>query len=104
MYSIHISYIELDVICLKRRLGKTDIFVSEIGLGCWELGVLTTINGIPLTYGDVDSKVASDIVKTALKLGVNTFDTADSYSLGNSEQRLGAILKEKRSEVNLFTI
>ena len=87
----------------KRRLGKTRLFVSEIGLGGWELGGLTTINGIPLTYGDVDSKVASNIIKTALRLGVNTFDTADSYSLGNSERRLGVALKEKRSSVNLFT-
>jgi len=87
----------------KRRLGKANISVSEIGLGCWELGGLTTINGIPLTYGNVDSEVASDIIKTALKLGVNTFDTADSYSLGNSERRLGTTLKENRSEVNLFT-
>ncbi len=87
----------------KRRLGKSNIFVSEIGLGCWELGGLTTINGIPLTYGNVDSKVAADIIKMALKLGIDTFDTADSYSLGNSERRLGTVLKEKRSTVNLFT-
>jgi len=32
----------------KRRLGKTDIFVTEIGLGCWHLGGQTTICGYSL--------------------------------------------------------
>ena len=37
----------------------------------------------------------------ALELGIDTFDTADSYSLGNSERRLGEILKENRSNLNI---
>ena len=87
----------------NRKLGKTNLSVSEIGLGCWPLGGLATINGISITYGDLDETTASNIIKTALELGVNTFDTADSYSLGNSEKRLGKALKDHREDVHIFT-
>ena len=87
----------------RRRLGNTDLLVSEIGLGCWQLGGLTTINDISITYGDVNEKTAENIISRALELGINTFDTADSYSLGNSERRLGKALSERRAEVHIFT-
>jgi len=92
------------IIMLKqRKLGKTNLSVSELGLGCWQLGGLTTINEISITYGDVNEQTAVKIINKALELGINTFDTADSYSLGNSERRLGKVLSERRSEVNIFT-
>lgn len=87
----------------KRKLGKTDLNVSEIGLGCWQLGGLSIINDVSTTYGDVDESTAYKIVETALEMGINTFDTADSYSQGNSEKRLGNIFKECRDEVYIFT-
>ncbi|RZD44414.1 MAG: hypothetical protein CXT78_06605 [Thaumarchaeota archaeon] len=86
-----------------RKLGKTELTVSEIGLGCWELGGETTINDIPLTYGKVSEKSASKIIQTAIKMGINTFDTADSYSLGNSEKRLGNKIKNLEKKINIFT-
>jgi aryl-alcohol dehydrogenase-like predicted oxidoreductase len=87
----------------KRRLGKTDLLVSEIGLGCWQLGGLTTINNISLTMNDVNEKTAEEIICTSIEKGINTFDTADFYSLGNSERRLGKSLKDRRSDVCIFT-
>jgi len=87
----------------KRRLGKSEIYVSEIGFGCWHIGGLTTINGLATTYGNIDSKTASKLINTALKFGINTFDTADIYSLGNSEKILGKILKNNRTDVKIFT-
>ena len=88
----------------KRKLGKTDLSVSEIGLGGWQLGSPTKINDIPgITFGGLDKNTALEIINTALELGINTFDTADVYSLGNSEFRLGKALKEYRSDVNIFT-
>ena len=86
-----------------RHLGKTKLKVSEIGLGCWELGGEMTINGIPLTYGKVSKRNASKIIQTAIKMGINTFDTADTYSLGNSEKRLGSEIKNIKKKVNVFT-
>ena len=86
-----------------RKLGKTKLNVSEVGLGCWELGGETIINGIPLTYGDINESTASKIIQTAIKIGINTFDTADTYSLGNSEKRLGNEIKNTKKRINIFT-
>ena len=87
----------------KRKLGKTDLFVSEIGLGGYQLGGLSRINDIPTAFGDMDEKTAISIINTAMELGINTFDTADFYSLGKSEIRLGKAVKKYRNQVNLFT-
>ena len=87
----------------KRKLGQTDLLVSEIGLGGYQLGGLSRINDIPTAFGDMDEKTAINIINTAMELGINTFDTADFYSLGKSEIRLGKAVKEYRDKVNLFT-
>jgi len=88
----------------KRKLGNTDLNVSEIGLGGWQLGAPATINDLPgMAFGGLDEKTALNIINTALELGINTFDTADVYSLGSSELRLGKALREYRSDVYLFT-
>ncbi|MDP4104006.1 MAG: aldo/keto reductase, partial [Bacillota bacterium] len=49
----------------KRKLGKSNILVSELGLGCMSLGT--------------DEKSALEIIHTALEEGINYFDTADLY-------------------------
>ncbi len=63
-----------------RTLGKTGFKVSEIGLGCWQLGN---------DFGPVEEQMAQDILQTAQRHGVNFFDTADVYGGGISEQRIG---------------
>jgi aryl-alcohol dehydrogenase-like predicted oxidoreductase len=68
-----------------RRLGKTGYSVSEIGLGCWQLGG---------SFGDIDDKTADAILDKALSLGVDFWDTADVYGMGQSESRVGARLKQ----------
>lgn len=65
----------------KRRLGKTGFKVSEIGLGCWQLGG---------DFGPVSARTSTEILDTATKLGVNFWDTADVYGAGESERRIGA--------------
>jgi aryl-alcohol dehydrogenase-like predicted oxidoreductase len=64
-----------------RTLGKTGYSVSEIGLGCWQLGG---------DFGPVSDQTAADILRTARSLDVNFWDTADVYGGGQSEERIGA--------------
>ena len=86
----------------QRKLGKK-FKVSELGLGGWQLGGFASILGIPITYGNVNENSSKKIIQSALSFGINTFDTADSYSLGNSEKILGISLKKSRSIVKIFT-
>jgi aryl-alcohol dehydrogenase-like predicted oxidoreductase len=64
-----------------RTLGKTGYSVSEIGLGCWQLGG---------DFGPVSDQTAADILRTARSLDINFWDTADVYGGGQSEERIGA--------------
>lgn len=64
-----------------RQLGKYGVKLSEISLGSW------------LTFGHgVSHKAAFECVSTALKQGINFFDTADVYNKGEAEKTLGKIL------------
>lgn len=67
----------------RRRLGKTDYQVSEIGLGCWQLGG---------DFGPLADETATEIMNKAAQLDVNFWDTADVYGGGLSESRIGAQL------------
>jgi aryl-alcohol dehydrogenase-like predicted oxidoreductase len=69
-----------------RTLGKTGYQVSEIGLGCWQLGG---------DFGPVGDETASEILRTARSLDVNFWDTADVYGAGQSESRIGAFKDKK---------
>lgn len=70
----------------SRTLGKTGYTVSEIGLGCWQLGG---------DFGPVSDDTAAEILRTARSLDVNFWDTADVYGGGQSEQRIGAFKDKK---------
>ena len=50
-----------------RRFGPTDMTVSALGFGCWEMGG---------TYGDIAEAEADAAVNWAIDLGINCFDTA----------------------------
>lgn len=77
-----------------RSLGKTDLRLSEIGLGCQSLG-----GGLHHGGG----RDALELVAAALDAGVSFFDTADHYSLGQSEQLLGRALQHVRQSVVIGT-
>ena len=77
-----------------RPLGRTGLFVSEICLGTMTFGG----EGFWKAIGEVDQKGATAIVGRALEAGVNFIDTADVYSLGQSEIMLGQALKDLRVE------
>ena len=83
-----------------RRLGRTNLQVSEISLGTVELGM---DYGIP-AQGEHRQPSEADAARTlncALDLGVNLIDTARAY--GNSEAIIGRALKSRRSEYILAT-
>src|SRR5258708_31811711 len=72
------------------QMGNTGLFVSEICLGTMTFGG----QGMFKVVGEVDLKGATGIVARSLEAGVNFFDTADVYSMGNSEKLLGQALKD----------
>ena len=74
----------------ERRIGKTNLRVSEIGFGCWPIG-----GG---SYGPVKDADSLDALQAAWESGVNFFDTADVYGEGHGEELLGAFLKDKHRD------
>lgn len=82
------------------KLGNSDLNVSRICLGCMSFGDASGMQNWALNYDD--SEV---IIKKALDLGINFFDTANCYSNGSSEIYLGKALNKlvKREDVIIAT-
>jgi aryl-alcohol dehydrogenase-like predicted oxidoreductase len=80
------------------RLGMTDLEVSPIAFGTWQLGG---------EWGEFDESEAIAAIRQALDLGVNLFDTAHGYGFGASERVLGKALRDeiehRRDEVVIAT-
>ena len=80
-------------------LGRTDLKVSRLCMGCMSFGG-PEAKGFEWTVGYESSK---KIIDRAFDLGINFFDTADVYSNGRSEQIVGKALKGRRNQVVLAT-
>lgn len=82
------------------NLGKTGLKVSKLCLGCMSFG--SDRGGIRATVKEEDAR---NIIKYALDAGINFFDTANYYSLGESEEILGRALKDyaNRDDVVIAT-
>ncbi len=78
-----------------RKFGKTGWNVSEVGVGCWQIG--------GADWGDISESVSLNILHSAADMGINFFDTADVYGLGRSETVLGKFLKETHKDVYVAT-
>jgi aryl-alcohol dehydrogenase-like predicted oxidoreductase len=83
-----------------RKLGQTNIEVSEIGFGTWGLG--GTVNGA-IAYGPTDDQESKLALRRAYDLGVTFYDTADFYGYGHSERLLGEALKDVRHKIAIAT-
>ena len=84
-----------------KKLGRTGLDVSPLCLGCMTYGVPE--RGMhPWT---LDEEKSRPLIRKALELGFNFFDTANSYSDGTSEEILGRALREfaRRDEIVLAT-
>jgi len=83
------------------KLGKSDLNVSRICLGCMGFGDPT----IGQHSWTIDEEHTREIIHRSLELGVNFFDTAIGYQLGTSEQFVGRALRDmaRRDEVVVAT-
>jgi aryl-alcohol dehydrogenase-like predicted oxidoreductase len=78
----------------KRRLGRSELTISTIGLGCM---------GMSDFYGAADDARSVALVHHALDSGVNFFDTADMYGPHTNEVLLGRALAGRRDEAVIAT-
>ncbi len=92
----------------KRRLGRSNLEVSAMGLGCWAIGGPWTWlepdgSTGPTGWGQVDDAESIRAIHYALDMGINFFDTAANYGCGHSEQILSQALEGRRDKVILAT-
>src|SRR5436190_10205401 len=86
-----------------RELGRTGIRASVIGFGGWAIGGASEASGTPLGWGRASDDESLAAIRRARDLGVNFFDTSDSYGFGRSESLLGIVLSRMRHDVVLAT-
>ncbi len=79
-----------------RKLGNTGLIVSEVALGTMQFGG-------KMNMGNLGQEDTTRMVKLALDRGINFIDTADVYSLGESETLVGNAVKGVRTEIVLAT-
>ncbi|MEM9984595.1 MAG: aldo/keto reductase [Bacteroidota bacterium] len=79
----------------QRPLGKNGFNISEVGLGCWQLGS---------DWGEgIEKEKAFAILQQAVDSGITFFDTADVYGGGKSETLIGAFFQQNKTPVKITT-
>src|SRR6478672_8922440 len=79
----------------KRKLGKSNLEVSALGLGCM---------GLSFGYGPpVDKQHGITLIRAAFDRGVTFFDTAEAYGPGANEELVGEALEPVRDRVLIAT-
>ena len=71
-----------------RRLGKTNVMVSEIGIGCWQFGG---------DFGPIEDDTSLATLNAAQQANVTFYDTADVYGAGRSERVIGGFASAHKS-------
>ncbi len=88
---------------LTRKLGRSNIEVSGLGLGSWAIGGPMWWGERPIGWGEVDDQESIRAIRRALDLGITFFDTADVYGAGHSEEVLGRAIAGRRDQVIVAT-
>jgi len=88
---------------MKRKLGRSGIETSALGMGCWAIGGPFWREDTPVGWGPVDDAESMRAIHACIDLGVNFFDTANVYGAGHSERVLGKALAGKRDQVVIAT-
>jgi len=78
----------------QRKIGRSDLMVSPIGLGCMSL------SGV---YGNADDNESEKLIRHALDCGINFLDSSDMYGWGHNETLLSRVLKDRRKDIVLAT-
>lgn len=79
----------------KRYLGNDGFEISEVGLGCWQIGA---------NWGnEIEKKKAFKILDEAISSGITFFDTADVYGDGRSEALIGEFLRNSKAHIKVAT-
>lgn len=70
----------------KRRLGKSELFLTPLGLGTWQFSKRNNLAG--KFWSTLSDEESYDIIETSFKNGINWYDTAELYGGGESERTL----------------
>jgi aryl-alcohol dehydrogenase-like predicted oxidoreductase len=87
----------------SRRLGRSGLNVSPLGLGTARMAGLGWRHDVPPRVSSDAKQAAVRQIQAAVDLGVTLFDTADNYGQGLSEQILGEALQDRRNGIVVVT-
>jgi len=91
----------------SRKLGRSGVEVSALGMGCWAIGgpwsILRDGEPSPAGWGQVNDQESIRTVQAAVDAGITFFDTAANYGCGHSERILGKALGSRRKDVVIAT-
>lgn len=78
-----------------RQLPRTDLLLSEVGFGVWTVATNW--------WGRIPEETRRQLLEEALELGINFFDTADTYGDGYGEEILAKFLGHRRHDIVIAT-